>query len=228
MDGSIYAQRPDKRNVAFESIFGRPTAAHHHQSGASSLNYQPSYSSIPQQQQQQQHPSVPSIPSSSQSSHVSYPAPLNGRPTPFINPNVQRTHHAQSSMLRASSVRTETRSHHSGGGVIVPQPLPEESEDGDLRELQQNGLTPAQAYQRQVFMNASRPHEPPPQRPTWEVNLTTHNEDPQHFFGSDIWDNGVSNLSITPTSNPRMSMSGQSLRTDCKSFSLQTTFDFFC
>lgn len=49
-------------------------------------------------------------------------------------------------------------------GVIVP--LPEEPPDPNLDALTRSGLTPAQAYQAQVYLNGPQRYQPSPMPPS--------------------------------------------------------------
>ncbi|PBK72403.1 CNH-domain-containing protein [Armillaria solidipes] len=141
MDGA-----PDKRHAAYQSIFGRPT---HHQPPPPPQYY-------PQYQDRR-------------TSYVSYQQP----PPPL--PNAQYIYRqpppmqygypyapSGSSLAPPTSI-TRARSvasNPNGMGVIVP--LPEEPPDPNLDALTRSGLTPAQAYQAQVYLNGPQRYQPPP------------------------------------------------------------------
>lgn len=173
MDRPLGPRQPDKRGAAYESIFGRPSATHHQQFQPSNLNYAPS---LPPQQsgqmfyyQPQQYPQnadrrtsyAPSFAPSNLSQTAyhqqqnspsiyrqSYPnnPPAYGQPPPSSYTN------GGSLAPPAASIRARSLSSHPGAlGIIAPQP--EEPPDPTLEALTQSGLTPAQAYQKQVYMN---------------------------------------------------------------------------
>ncbi|KAK0488995.1 hypothetical protein IW261DRAFT_1557493 [Armillaria novae-zelandiae] len=141
MDGA-----PDKRHAAYQSIFGRPT---HHQPPPPPQYY-------PQYQDRR-------------TSYVSYQQP----PPPL--PNAQYIYRQpppmqygypytpSGSSLAPPTGITRARSvasNPNGMGVIVP--LPEEPPDPNLDVLTRSGLTPAQAYQAQVYLNGPQRYQPPP------------------------------------------------------------------
>ncbi|KAJ3865844.1 CNH domain-containing protein [Lentinula novae-zelandiae] len=109
---------PDKRNAAYESIFGRPSASHHHQSPVPTV--QPPYPPQTNYYYQQQ-------PQNYQQNAVD-------RRTSF-----QQYHHSPSLT--------------NGPGIIAPKP--EEPPDPSLEALTKSGLTPAQAYQAQIYRNST-------------------------------------------------------------------------
>ncbi|TFK51833.1 CNH-domain-containing protein [Heliocybe sulcata] len=185
MDRPMGPRQPgDKRNVAYESIFGRPSASHHQaipsvpygdypqaayvnaqylqpNGGGQTYQYQtqlarsPSYVSgyastqsytpqpaagPPSAYRQSYYQPGPSQPQQ-YSQHVGYP--YNGvagyaQPRSLVPPSVHS---------RARSIASSSHSH----GVIAPQP--DEPPDANLEALQHAGLTPAQAYQAQVYMS---------------------------------------------------------------------------
>ncbi|CCM01353.1 uncharacterized protein FIBRA_03403 [Fibroporia radiculosa] len=166
MDRPFGPREPDKRHAAYESIFGRPSASHHHQTTPPlhypqvQLSPQPNGQPYPQYHQ----PYAPQLArrksNSSRAASVNYP-PQYQVPPPrqayypsqqgypqFQQPyaNYPNPHN-----LGAPSVISRARSIASSPGVIVPQP--EEPPDAGLEALTRAGLTPAQAYQAQVYMN---------------------------------------------------------------------------
>ncbi|KAG7094009.1 hypothetical protein E1B28_007637 [Marasmius oreades] len=147
----------DKRGQAYESIFGRPSASHHQ----APPQFHPH-----QNYHYQQHPPIPQDRRSSYSpSFVSgqsypnaYPLPRHQQP-PYPSsigyPPRYMTSPYSGNSLAPPSVTSRTRSINSNPhaqGIIAPQP--EEPPDPALEALTQRGLTPAQAYQAQVYMNS--------------------------------------------------------------------------
>ena len=183
MDRPMGPRRPDKRNAAYESIFGRPSVQHHSLHPGDPGQFPPPPAQYQQQQfppQQQpnlqQYPYYPQYPSqvdrrTSTSSYRPYQqqAPPNGFNQPYYPngtpppPNsvsppqgyqpqpYARPQYGYASSLAPPSVTSRARSIGSSPGIIAP--LPEEPSDPSLDVLTQAGLTPAQAYQAQVYMN---------------------------------------------------------------------------
>ena len=179
-------RRPDKRNAAYESIFGRPSATHHqlHPPGQfppSPLSYQqqpylqqagqpyPYYQPNASQAQLDrrtsqssfrtpsgQYPQQQAPPNTFRQSYYPSNSPASQSPhptqSPFQHPHYpqqQQQPYAYASSLAPPSVVSRARSIGSSPGVIAP--LPEEPPDPELEQLTQAGLTPAQAYQAQVY-----------------------------------------------------------------------------
>ncbi|KAI0060701.1 CNH-domain-containing protein [Artomyces pyxidatus] len=196
MDRPLGPRQPDKRHEAYESIFGRPSAIHH-QSG-SPLNYPPPYPPnqypYPQQQQQGLYASPPDRRTSYASSYTSstqqyapqQPSASNHRQSFYAQPSqtwtyagspYQQQPYSQPQMpSHASSVMSNPHAQ----GVLVAQP--EESPDASLESLTRAGLTPAQAYQAQVYLNS-----PLGQQNAWatRANGSTfdYDKDPRYHNG---------------------------------------------
>nr|VWO95578.1 Galactoside O-acetyltransferase LacA [Ganoderma boninense] len=177
-------RRPDKRNAAYESIFGRPSAQHHSLHPGDPGQFPPPPAQYQQQQfppQQQppaqQYPYYPQYPSqpdrrTSTSSYRPYQqqAPPNAFNQPYypnstpppptsVSPSLGyqpqaygRQQYGYAASLAPPSVTSRARSIGSSPGVIAP--LPEETPDPSLDALTQTGLTPAQAYQAQVYRSS--------------------------------------------------------------------------
>jgi hypothetical protein len=169
-------QTGDKRTAAYESIFGRPSATHHNLAvPPSGLNYSSSVraSASPQSNGQQyyypsQQPYQYQL--DRRSSHASF-APSNhlqapqqslyrqsfGQ-TPSPQPSQQQyssyyqNPYGQPNSLTPPNVHSRARSLVTAAGVIAPRP--DEPPDASLEALTRTGLTPAQAYQAQVYLNS--------------------------------------------------------------------------
>ncbi|TFK85670.1 CNH-domain-containing protein [Polyporus arcularius HHB13444] len=191
MDRPLGPRRPDKRNAAYESIFGRPSATHHNQLPPG--QFAPSPTSLPQPYPQppasQPYPYYPQAQLDRRTSTSSYrPAPqaipsAYGQPyyPSSIAPSSQSSYavpppgyqpppyssqqHGYARSLAPPSVVSRARSIGSAPGVIAP--LPEEPPDPGLEALTEAGLTPAQAYQVQVSTSngAMGQQQSWPQRP---------------------------------------------------------------
>ena len=176
MDRPMGPRRPDKRNAAYESIFGRPSATHHHlnpgQFPPSPTPFQQPYPQPPASQPYPYYPQYNSQLDRRTSTSSFRPPPQQGTPSayaqsyysPSNTPASQASppaptpgYHPQqypnqqygyASSLAPPSVVSRARSFGSSPGVIAP--LPEEPPDPGLEALTQAGLTPAQAYQVQV------------------------------------------------------------------------------
>ncbi|KAI0664258.1 CNH domain-containing protein [Cubamyces menziesii] len=184
MDRPMGPRKPDKRNAAYESIFGRPSATHHqlHPPGpgapftpspqpyqyppptGQAYPYYPQYGNqldrrtstssfrppstqyTPQPVPPRQQPYYPA-PAPSNAQH---PVPPQAYPPQY--PQQPPPHHAYARSLAPPSIMSRARSVGNSPGVIAP--LPEEPPDASLEELTRQGLTPAQAYQAQVYMNS--------------------------------------------------------------------------
>ncbi|CDO69776.1 hypothetical protein BN946_scf184766.g21 [Trametes cinnabarina] len=205
MDRPIGPRKPDKRNAAYETIFGRPSATHHHPGGPAppatpyspspqSYQYPPpagqAYPYYPQYGSQLDRrtstssfraPSIqyPPQPGSTQASlrQPSYyptPVPFNSQlppPPPGVQqpylpqyPQQPQQQYAYARSLAPPSIVTRARSVGNSPGIIAP--LPEEPPDPGLEELTAKGLTPAQAYQVQVYRNNPTGNQPPNSLPS--------------------------------------------------------------
>ena len=171
----------DKRSAAYESIFGRPTTSHHYQpppqQSQTTLNYSPpprgSLNPYPQsngEQFQQQYTSHLDRPPSfasftpSVNPQPSYP-PQGGyyrqslvSSVPHQPPPIQQQQYLQPSYggsLAPPSVHSRARSLASAPYATgaVPQRA-DDLPDPNLEALTRSGLTPAQAYQAQVYLNS--------------------------------------------------------------------------
>src|SRR6266550_158222 len=170
MDRPLGPRQPDKRYAAYESIFGRPGATHHQPSMP-----QPSF---PLQQQLPQHPlyqyqyspdrrtSFGSTYAPSTYSHVSHgPPSFHHRHNPY---NHHSQHVSPQSLYPPASIHSRARSVASSNqspGIIMPQPP--EPPDRTLEPFTRQGLTPAQAYQAQFYLNdtAGSTYTSPPENP---------------------------------------------------------------
>lgn len=147
----------DKRVAAYESIFGRPTPSH----SQPSYGYgqpQAMYYNYNTQQYQNVDPR-------SNHAHQQYSSPY--RQSYAIPPPVQYTLQPPINNFppRARSVASNPHNQ----GIIAPRP--EEPPDPALQTLMsQQGLTAAQAYQAQVYLNS--PHQNgTPEPPTLGLNI---------------------------------------------------------
>lgn len=151
MDRRRMGPRPppttDERSAAYESIFGRPSAAHIHPQRApappaSSLHYSASL--------RQPAPSSYGPPLAAYAPHRQTTAPT----TSYYAPQQHHAPPASFAALSVPSVHSRARSvgGHTQSGVIVPQPpLPP---DPQLEHLTRQGLTQAQAYQAHIYRAA--------------------------------------------------------------------------
>lgn len=187
MDRPAGPRQPDKRNEAYESIFGRPSASHH-QVGQQYPGQAPHYAQSLQhgisvhgvQYHNPQHHNQP-YPSQSQHDRRTsnsftqpqnyYPnhLPHNSQQPPFrqsyphtaasqsqLPPHHYGLHaqHTRPHTLAPPIIHGRTRSVVSSphtAGIISP--LPDDPPDESLEDLTRAGLTPAQAYQAQVYRN---------------------------------------------------------------------------
>ncbi len=161
--------QPDKRNTAYESIFGRPSASHHHPSPQASYDpYVQSPYQYPAANNEQNSASLgrrtsfgstrapsinytppPPVPSAyTQQYHPQQQPSQQPYPPPAPNVNYARS---STQSLRPPSTTSRARSVGRSAGVITP--LPEEPPDPNFEALTRSGLTPAQAYQAQVYAN---------------------------------------------------------------------------
>ncbi|KAF9240727.1 CNH domain-containing protein [Melanogaster broomeanus] len=182
MDRPAGPRQPDKRNEAYELIFGRAPATHHHHPVAqhyahrlSSHNYyqqsidrrtshpssfapQQNYYNPPQQPPYRQSfhspTSQPHLPPSSHYQH---------------QPQFPHRPHALAPPAPHGRAPSFVSGHHAAG-IIAPRP--EDPPDAGLEALTRTGLTPAQAYQAQVYSNNPRVSDPQnggPSRPPEDV-----------------------------------------------------------
>ncbi|KAF8637624.1 hypothetical protein AX17_002693 [Amanita inopinata Kibby_2008] len=177
MDRPLGPRQPDKRNVAYESIFGRPSVVHQQAGMPPYPPYHPQQ--LPPQHLPPQQPvyhyqtaidrrtSLSSTYAPSTYSQPAYPPSyLQGPPNPYRQtypsqasqhqplPSYSQQLQYTSSLYPPASVHSRARSVPSSNqspGVIVPQPA--DSPDHSLEPLMRQGLTPAQAYQAQFYIN---------------------------------------------------------------------------
>ncbi|KAH9832563.1 CNH-domain-containing protein [Rhodofomes roseus] len=179
MDRPLGPRQPDKRHAAYESIFGRPGVTHHQPNNSHPGQYPPLQQSplsnghqhayYPQQYGAQvdrrtsgsshvqsiNYPLQPQAPPPSTYRQSLLPPPQ-GYP-PYQHPPANYSH---SSSLAAPSIISRARSIASSPGVIAPPP--EEPPDSSLEAYTRAGLTPAQAYQAQVYMNGPMNYQQSP------------------------------------------------------------------
>lgn len=169
----------DKRSAAYESIFGRPSAAHHQYPRpppSASPNYAQGYQQPPQLDyasqpqayyypQPQQQPYDARYDQQSMYSQQQYAqqqayAPSSYRQQPY---HVQQVQHQQqytplsnpqySHLAPPDRYARSLASSSRSTGVIVPQPPIQEAVDPSIEDLVRKGMTPAQAYQAHVYQN---------------------------------------------------------------------------
>ncbi|KAH7890772.1 CNH domain-containing protein [Phlebopus sp. FC_14] len=177
MDRPLGPRQPDKRNEAYESIFGRPSASHHALPGNHYYNqptygagyHQPlnqtqfsTYSQYQQPVDRRSHPSSfvpqqnyhnPQQPPYRQSlhgpaSHSQFPVASHYQQ----HPQYPQYPHTLAPPITHGRARSVVSSPHAAG-IIAPKP--EDPPDASLEALTGTGLTPAQAYQAQVYRNAN-------------------------------------------------------------------------
>ncbi|KAF8449011.1 CNH domain-containing protein [Boletus edulis BED1] len=177
-------RQPDKRNEAYESIFGRPSTTHHqalanpyYAQHAQNVPYHPPvnqfsppYPYYPQAiDRRTSHPSglAPQTyhhPTYSQSPASQPHLPASSRyQQPHHDPRHPRTLAPPSLHTRAPSVVSAPIT----SATISPKP--EDPPDAALEALTRSGLTPAQAYQAQVYRTDPPPQNGTPSRPSDDV-----------------------------------------------------------
>ena len=191
-------QPPDKRNAAYESIFGRPGGMHHPSTLPPQANYgqyQNSHAgngSTSQQftqrypYQQQYYPPQPDRPPSFtdyghpalNTSYPSQPQGLHRTSTqsnqpqyPYQNAQYLHQNSQQSSLLPPQAIN---RARSMNSVPYSSQPIHQAQEtDPSLEKYTRAGLTPAQAYQRQVYMAGG--HQPASANPNRRSYHSSHN-----------------------------------------------------
>ncbi|OCH85211.1 CNH-domain-containing protein [Obba rivulosa] len=166
MDRPMGPRQPDKRHAAYESIFGRPGVAHHQATPPPVRYSQPIYDQQHQYYAQQygnqldRRTSQASTrpPSLQNSQHqVPYNQPYypstSTQPPSQPHPHYQQAGYSYIPSLAPPAPSSRTRSIGSASGVIAPHPP--EPPDASLEALTRAGLTPAQAYQTQVYLSSS-------------------------------------------------------------------------
>ncbi|KAH8093213.1 CNH-domain-containing protein [Cristinia sonorae] len=169
MERPLGPRQPDKRNTAYESIFGRPSASHHVPGQPYSPHPPPHATPYlqgngqPYQQQYTTQLGRRTSHASVRTNNVPYtptlpppgPGPYRQPPYPSQTPSPQPyTPQSQYSAgyaasLAPPSVVSRARSIGPAPGTI--RPAPEEPPDPGLEALQRSGLTPAQALQVQFY-----------------------------------------------------------------------------
>lgn len=168
-------RQPDKRNEAYESIFGRPSTAHH-QAAAGPYYGQPPHGGQyrpPANQFSPPHNYYPHVvdrrTSPSQPAYYQHPTYAQSPSQSHlpIPPHYQHLPHRQHVLApphaRAPSVLSGPTT-----SAIIP-PKPEDPPDATLEALTSSGLTPAQAYQAQVYRTNPAPQNGTSPCPTDEI-----------------------------------------------------------
>ena len=173
-------RQPDKRNEAYESIFGRPSATHH-QAAATPFYGQPASAPYhpppvhqhyypqaidrrtshpstlgPQPPAYYPHPTYSQSPASQPhlSPHYPHPHPRPHRPRTLAPPSL----HARAPSVVSAPITS-----------AIISPKPEDPPDAALEALTSSGLTPAQAYQAQVYRTNPSPQNDTLPCPSEEV-----------------------------------------------------------
>lgn len=168
-------RQPDKRNEAYESIFGRPSTTHH-QAAANSYYGQPApYHPAVNQFSHNYYPQGIDRRTSHPSAIAHQPAPYYHLPSyspshPHLPASSQYQHHHHPRQLAPPSLHARAPSVVSAPitSAIIP-PKPEDPPDAALETLTRSGLTPAQAYQAQVYHTDQLPQNGTPARPSDDV-----------------------------------------------------------
>ncbi|KAK7056393.1 RHO1 GDP-GTP exchange protein 2 [Paramarasmius palmivorus] len=146
----------DKRHQAYESIFGsRPSASHHQPPTHLQYPHHPQQNFYYQQPPDRRASYAPSFTSNPYPYPNAYQQPRQPHPHPMHYPPRYMASPYGGNSLAPPSIVSRARSINSNPhaqGIIAPQP--EEPPDPALEALTQRGLTPAQAYQAQVYMNS--------------------------------------------------------------------------
>jgi hypothetical protein len=127
MDRPLGPRQPDKRNAAYEDIFGRPGASHH---------IPPNY-----QQQPHQYP----YPYQQPDKRTSYPHHQPYR-QPYYPQQQQQPYGLAPPPQHVPRARSITGNLHINGVIQDPP-------NSSLESLNPSGLTPAQAYQAQIYFD---------------------------------------------------------------------------
>lgn len=164
--------QPDKRSAAFENIFGRPKPTQ--------TTYDPTqyYAQQPQNVQRVSYPGSipPGVALSPQPSIYALPQGAAPGPSPYrssyypiqaapVQHVVQPQYYTQQHLIPQPPQQLPRRSpspYTRPPGTIAPLPS-QEPPDAGLEHLTRQGLTPAQAYQAQVYLNSplNLPHQQP-------------------------------------------------------------------
>ncbi|KAI0042292.1 CNH-domain-containing protein [Auriscalpium vulgare] len=231
MDRPLGPRQPDKRHEAYESIFGRPSPVHHQ--NPSPVNYASSQYLYPQQHSQNQQFSQYSdrrssyAPSYASSTHQAHPAPAQSQfyAQPSQPPNSwayssypyrqQPYSHTTATTSHASSVASNP---HTQGIIAAP---PDLSPDTSLESFTRDGLTPAQAYQAQVYLSSpmgqqnvqpGRPHEYDNGPPRYQNGASGHPSNGVPRLGVNIdADNGRLGIDFAEGSSPSDTDDGSEL-----------------
>lgn len=166
-------RQPDKRNEAYESIFGRPSTTHHQAAAGPYYGqsapyhppvnqFSPSYNYYPQAiDRRTSHPSSLAPQPATYYHHTTYSQ------SPASQPHLAASHHYQHHQRLSNRTQTlALPSLHARAPSVVSAPItsaiippkPEDPPDSTLEALTKSGLTPAQAYQAQIYRT-----NPPPQ-----------------------------------------------------------------
>jgi hypothetical protein len=214
-------QPPDKRNAAYESIFGRPGGMHHPSTLPSQANYgqyQNTYvgnGSTSQQftqrhpYQQQYYPPQPDRPTSFtdyghpalNTSYPSQPQGLYRTPTQSNQPQYPRQNvqypHQNSQQTSLLPPQTINRARSMNSVPYSSQPVHQiQDTDPSLESYTRAGLTPAQAYQ-QVYMTGNRqPSTTNPNRRSYHSSHNSISGAPAHSQNGTLPDTPKVNLDL--------------------------------
>lgn len=218
MDRPLGPRQPDpKRQHAFENIFGRPTPPapptqypqhngqpHPYPDHGPQLHRRPSNLSYAPSGYAQQPQYAPGYVPPAQYRPQSY-YPPHGSPQPPPAQSYYPSYaYPQPSLAPPTTNRARSViSNQQPAGIISPKPMPDETSDPALDALVRSGMTPAQAYQYQVYMNSpqSRNSLPNPNVPDVDrhspVRHSIPNGDIPQLGVNIDYDNGRLNLDFT-------------------------------
>ena len=211
MDRALGA-RTDKSSAAFESIFGRPSAAHHQYPrpppSSSSSSYAQGYHRPPEYTAQNYYYQQRSYDPRYDGQHAGYSqamqaqysqqayAPSSYRQQPYYVQQQQPQMHMQYQQqqvqypaynqayyqrpMQPDQYAQSLASSSHSTGVIMPQPPPQETADPNIEAMVRSGMTPAQAYQAQVYSDAPVTRGSPGLTPGKPVSPSPSESRPHH------------------------------------------------
>ncbi|KAF8493205.1 CNH-domain-containing protein [Russula emetica] len=217
MDRPLGPRQPDKRNTAYESIFGRPSVSHHI-SGPSAPpppGYSPGQYPYPSNQQLYS-PNSHDLSNSPYSSHSYLPQASNPRQSYYAPspPQNQSWSYPNYSYLQPQYPSTQpTPTPHTNNALTQPiyPLLPDDTPDSNLESLHHQGHPPTHAYQPQTYPNNTIAH----QQAEWGPHSPPHPLQPQPQQAAYEYDQGLHYQNGSPSrSHPNIPHLGLSIDAD--------------
>jgi RHO1 GDP-GTP exchange protein 1/2 len=220
MDRPLGPRQPDKRNTAYESIFGRPSVSHHISGPSAPQNYPPPPGYSPGQHpytsnQQHYSPSSHDLPNSPYSSHPYLPQSSNPRQSYYAPspPQSQSWSYPNYSYLQPQYPTTQPAPTPHTNNPLTQPIYPDDPPDPNLDSLHHQGHPPTHAYQPQTHPNNAIAH----QQAEWGPHSPPHppQQQPQAQQAAYEYDQGLHYQNGSPSrSHPNIPHLGLNIDAD--------------